>query len=329
MISVIVPVYNVCDYLKEAIDSVLNQTYKNLEIILVDDGSIDGSEDIIEEYSKKDDRIKCIHQKNQGLSAARNVGLENAHGEYVFFFDSDDYLHSQIFDILINVLNETNSDIVIASHCKGEVVNSKWKEKSYFGMNFEVRDGKYWITENVLYSNEYTSVDMCCAWGKLYKRKMFDSTLFPIGKLREDEFTTYKLFYMSQKIAYYGQPLYFYRQRDGSIMNKKSDKNYRDCYEALIDRIKYFECLDTEMCDISKFKCVIYLFEVLRELYDQKGTREKLYQLFSTQYKKSFISYYRNIKKYFSKKQFIKYWIVYFSGIGRFFIFRIIMNGKR
>lgn len=329
MVSVIVPIYNVSDYLEEAIISILRQTYKNLEVILVDDGSTDNSAQIIEKFVCTDNRVKCIHQKNQGLSAARNTGLNNSKGNYIFFFDSDDVLHPQALEILLDVMIENRADVVICSHCLGENVDVKWTSKSFSNMKYEIKDGRSWIIDNVLYSDDYSSVDLCCAWGKLYKRKYLEGLSFPVGKLREDEYTTYKLLYKGKKVAYYKQPLYFYRKRIGSIMDHKSDKNYIDCYEALNERIHYFEYRDEELCNISKLKCLMYLYSTIKELHNQRKKRKKIYKYFVEEYKKNYKKYYKNIKNYVTKKQIIKYLMAYKSSISRSFLFKIIMSESK
>lgn len=328
MISVIIPIYNVCEYLEAAIESIINQTYKELEIILVDDGSTDSSVDIIEKYEGIDDRIICIHQENQGLSSARNTGLKEAHGKYVFFFDSDDYLHPQALEILINIMNQSGADVVVGSHCVGVEIDDKWEKNTFCDKNYDIKTGREWIFENVLYSDEKSSVDLCCAWGKIYPKNHLDSFSFPVGRLREDEFTTYKLLYNGKKVAYYKYPLYFYRQRSGSIMAQKSDKNYTDCLDALIGRIQYFKQVDNEMYSISKLKCLMYLFDTIKELYKQRSGRKELYNWFVDKYREIYKNYYKDIKKYFTLKQFVKYWMGYYSNISRWIIFYIIMNGR-
>ena len=131
LISIIVPIYNVEKYLKKCIDSIINQTYKNLEIILVDDGSPDNCGKICDEYAKKDNRIKVIHKENGGVSSARNVGVENATGEYIGFVDSDDYIEKDMYEVLINNLKKENADISIISNYevyKNKIIENKKKE---------------------------------------------------------------------------------------------------------------------------------------------------------------------------------------------------------
>ena len=176
LISVVIPVYNVKPYLERCINSVVNQTYKNLEIILVDDGSTDGSDKICDDYSKKYKNIEVIHKKNGGLSDARNVGIENAHGQYIQFIDSDDYVNNKMIEILYNNLKNTNSDISVC------------RPYSFSNVS-EIKD--YKIEENLV---EYEGIDILknmyndylvtvVAWNKLYKKSIFNKIRYPKGRI--------------------------------------------------------------------------------------------------------------------------------------------------
>lgn len=218
-ISIIVPVYNVEDYLEECIESIVNQTYKNLEIILVNDGSTDCSGYICDKYNKKDFRIKVIHKKNGGLSSARNVGIDFSTGNYLMFVDSDDYIDLDMVEILLKYMEQENADITICNFYREK--NKKMENvliKNYFP--FEA------IKEIFLQKNFETS-----AWGKLFKREVFKEIYFPEGKIFEDLGTIYKVFDNAKKITYISAQKYFYRFRVDSIMNSKFDKKKMDIYD--------------------------------------------------------------------------------------------------
>ena len=214
LISVIVPIYNVEKYTNKCVDSLINQTYKNLEIILVDDGSLDNCGNICDSYKKKDSRIKVLHKKNGGLSDARNKGFKISTGEYVTFIDSDDFVSNDYVDYLYNLLKKYNADISIILPQKFNdskefvIKNKKEKIKIY---------NPYDAIETMLYQKEFDNA----AWGKLYSRKIMEGILFPVGKLYEDISTTYKYFLNSSKIVYSNQKKYYYLQRHDSIMGSK------------------------------------------------------------------------------------------------------------
>lgn len=230
MLSVIIPIYNVEKYLTKCIESVINQTYKNIEIILVNDGSTDNSKAIIDKYSSIDSRIKVINKKNGGLSDARNVGIELAKGEYITFLDSDDWIELNMYEKLYKYIKQENADIVQCSYQKvydEEVNNQKNKEE------VNIMSG-----EKSLYNlGEKTVV----VWNKIYKRELFNDIRFPKGKYHEDEFTIYKVLYKANKIVDLNLPLVYYRQREDSIMNSKFNLKRLDALEAFNERLAFYK----------------------------------------------------------------------------------------
>ena len=203
LISIVVPVYNVADYLKECVDSLLAQKYKNVEIILVDDGSTDTSGKICDKYSKKNRNIRVIHQKNGGLSAARNKGLSVAKGKYICFVDSDDYVLPGYLDEMLKVAKKENADICVC------------------GFDETIPQGKTISGQDatIQFLTRQENLDIL-AWNKLYRLsifKNFDIT-YPVGKKNEDNLTTYKLYAHANKVSYIAKSLYYYRERENSIM---------------------------------------------------------------------------------------------------------------
>ena len=216
MISVVVPIYNVEKFLGQCIESIINQTYNDIEIILVDDGSTDNSGKICDEYKSIDNRIRVIHKVNGGLSSARNAGMRIAQGEYICFIDSDDYIDSQMLEIMKKQIK--NADIVICG--KEDIwgndshnITSSDLESNYdiISMSGEVAFEHFLLEDKEGY---------VVAWNKLYRTHIFIqyNIKFPEGKIHEDCFTIYKLFIHSQKVVYIDIPLYKYRHREGSIM---------------------------------------------------------------------------------------------------------------
>lgn len=227
-VSIIIPVYNVKQYLAKALDSVINQTYKNLEIIVVDDGSNDGSEIICEEYAQQDNRIKLIHRENGGLSAARNTGLDNMTGEYVAFLDSDDVFLPKAIEKSLNALLSNNVDCVDFQHIAYRTINNKNLVNKKYSV---VPEGIYTKNEALKFIADYkVSVTV---WNKLYKRKLWDICRFPNGHVHEDVYMIFKIIEKVKNIYFMNNILYLYRIRPGSITQKYSVKNTKDLLEAL------------------------------------------------------------------------------------------------
>ena len=208
LISLIIPVYNVEPYLSSCLDSIINQSYQNLEIILVNDGSTDGSRFLCEQYKQKDSRIILINQKNQGLSSARNTGINSATGKYLSFIDSDDEVKKDYVKKLYSALKKSSANISVCGY--NETVP---KLETLSGTAATVR---------LLTHQE--NLDLL-AWNKLYKKDLFvkNKIFYPVGKVHEDNLTTYKLYSKAEKVAFVPESLYVYRERKGSI-TKNSQK---------------------------------------------------------------------------------------------------------
>ena len=236
-VSIIIPIYNVEDYLEECIVSVINQTYKNIEIILVDDGSTDQSPFICDEYKEKDSRIKVIHKTNGGLSDARNAGIEIATGDYLFMLDSDDYIDLNTIKVMLERLKDTQSDMVI---CNIQYVDEYGKVlKGYDPVrNFKIKN-EIWNVDQ-FWKCCYKRGHIVCTvqWNKLYKRSLFDDVRYPKGKLREDEFIIDKIVEKCQRIACVNNSFHYYRQRQSSIMGNAYSIKQLDIIEAYIEREK-------------------------------------------------------------------------------------------
>lgn len=237
LISIIVPIYNVECYLKRCLDSVIHQTYTNLEIILVDDGSLDSCPQICDEYATKDKRIVVIHKKNGGLSDARNAGLDKCKGEYITFIDSDDWVNEKYIENLLKIATTENADITIGENVRTDGININDKV-SYNTITYSSKEALIH-----LFTKNHDAFIISC--GKLYKKHLFSTLRFPIGKFHEDEFTTYILFYNSKKIVYTSEILYYYYQRTGSIA---STRHPWDVLDYLEKRYLFFkEKKETEL----------------------------------------------------------------------------------
>lgn len=232
LISIIVPVYNVEKYINKCIESIVNQTYKNLEIILVDDGSPDNCPKMCDDWAEKDSRIKVIHKTNGGLSDARNAGLSVASGDYIAFIDSDDFIEIDFYEKLYNVIKDTNCDISI---CNLKMV---YESKNIIDN-----------TSDTLKITQYSTIEAMSAliddiirqvvWNKLYKADVIKNILFDVGKYHEDEFWSYKAIGAANKIAAIDYTGYNYLQRSESIMGNGYSLKRLDAVEAKCLRQDY------------------------------------------------------------------------------------------
>ena len=230
LVSVIIPVYNVLPYLREALDSVINQTYKNLEILVVDDGSTDGSGDVCDEYLS-DHRVIVIHQENRGLSGARNTALDRMTGEYVAFLDSDDTFMPEMIEKMLEAMIRNRTDISIC-----EYITCYARKSIYSNMSRRARRGSFY-KENVLTNKEALNlliVDKISwtVWNKIYKRHIWENTRFPEGENYEDMQVMCQIFGCCQKVLIIPESLVLYRKRPASITATFSDKNVLDHLHA-------------------------------------------------------------------------------------------------
>ncbi len=230
LISIIVPVYNIESYVEKCVDSLTAQTYKDLEIILVDDGSTDASGRVCDECTKRDSRVKAYHKPNGGLSDARNYGIDRANGSYLGFIDGDDWIHPQMFELLHRMLKDNDADMS-ACRCEQNDPVGFLRPIEYENVDVEVIDGTCAVS--------HTEKALIIACNKLYKKELFDDIRYPLGKLHEDEFVIHRLFRRCRTIAVTYEPLYFYETRSGSITSKVSDRNIRDLLAAFEDRVRF------------------------------------------------------------------------------------------
>ncbi|MBD7913312.1 glycosyltransferase family 2 protein [Clostridium cibarium] len=286
LISIIIPVYKVEEYLRRCINSVLKQTYKNLEVILVDDGSPDRSGEICDEFAALDNRIKVIHKKNGGLSDARNAGIDICEGEYIAFIDSDDWVHDKYIENLYKLLKKTNSDISVCNFIK----TAKDKVDIYIS-NEEIYE--YTKIEALEQFVDKFYVQMVIACGKLYKRNLFREIRFPVGRLHEDEFITYKVIFKAKKIVLTTAQLYYYWQREDSIMGSGfSLKGRLDALDAFEERGNFFDSIKEMELRDKTFRIV---FNIYKTINDKINLFEKNEE--KMDFKKKFMNFKRVLRK--------------------------------
>lgn len=289
-ISIIVPIYNVEQYLRKCIYSLINQTYKNLEIILINDGSSDNSGLICDEYAKKDDRIKVIHKENEGVSVARNIGLDIATGEYIFFIDSDDYLNTNAILILFDNLKKYDADISMCEYIR--VYDYNYKEKT---IKEDIKIYKNIEALEKLYNDTFTFHEnyglFISPGSKLYKKKLFENIRYPIGKFYEDGATIYKVLYNAKKIVHTNLILYYYYQRQGSTSRKKIDKTRLDRLDAFRSQIEFYKENKLYNLYYSAFNTylnmIIEYYYLFREEIDGENISTKMKVLFNKEFQKA------------------------------------------
>lgn len=236
-ITVIVPVYNVESYLRKCLDSIIAQTYKNIEIVVVNDGSTDASGEICKEFAEIDHRIIYIEQENAGLSAARNTGLENMSGDFVTFVDSDDWIEQDYLETLYKKIVEYQADIAVGNYYSFNesegmfyfhILGDSYYEKVYDNVS---------IFENLYESQEMKSFALISAWGKLYNAGLFEQLRFDIGKLGEDGYLNQKIYLLAEKIVYIHKGIYSYRIRNNSLSRTWTEKWMHALVDAMSERI--------------------------------------------------------------------------------------------
>ena len=277
LISVIVPVYRVEEYLERCVKSILSQTYKNLEVILVDDGSPDQCPAICDACAEKDVRVKVIHQENKGLSGARNAGIDAASGEYLAFVDSDDYVSPHFIEELYQLLQDTGCAIGQCrfSYVKGDGLVEEGDSA------FCIYRGESLMEQ--LYGPEEKATCFVVAWNKLYRAELFKETgiRYPEGRIHEDEATTYRLFHEAKKLVFLDRALYgYYTENGGSITSVFSAKRLQ-WLTAHEERIAFFKKNGYEkllpaayrkLCDA----CITFYFRCTEQVKDAEELKKEL-----------------------------------------------------
>ena len=237
IISIIVPVYNVESYLERCIESILNQSFKEFELILVNDGSTDGCKDICNEYKTKDKRIKVIHKENGGLSSARNAGLDIARGKYIGFVDSDDFINKDMYKILFDTIQANNSDMVICDYYKvNEDDINKFRNLKCNCENIKIKNlNNLESIDNLFLTGE----KFIFAWNKLYKRELFNDLRYEKGRIYEDEYLAHRILYKCNKVSIIEAKIYYYVQRKGSLINSPFTVRRFDKVYAIKDRVDF------------------------------------------------------------------------------------------
>lgn len=307
LVSIIVPIFNTAEYLRECLDSLKNQSYENLEIIMVNDGSTDNSAAICKEYCEKDNRFSLIEQKNQGLGASRNIGLEHASGEYVCFVDSDDYVHEKYVEILYENLNKYQTDISMCSYMRfryGKIENVEVMNRCSILTKYQM------LKDITTTGPNNRSEPIVISWNKMVRMNIIKHLRF-VNKYHEDEYMINELLLKVTNAVSTEAILYFYRQRPDSITGIKNRESIRhmEVLDAIYNRITIF--LEAEFADI--FPNMLYsCFENSTAVYySLLPFNNKFYLM-----RKIFPQYFVTLLRYANKlkfKKFLRYFLFLIS----------------
>lgn len=290
LITVIVPIYKAEKYLDRCVSSIVKQTYSELEIILIDDGSPDMCPKICDRWNMQDSRIKVLHQKNSGVSMSRNVGIKSAKGNYIMMVDSDDYLCPNMIENMYNTLCKKNVDLVICGFEKGK--DSAFEFIKRKNETVEIIDAEEALKR--IYIDDERALQYVAPWGKLYKKQLFEGINYPKGKIFEDIYVTHQLLYRCKKIAVLSQKLVYYFQHSTSIMNSGFHIGKLDYLEALKERVEFFEkCKLRELEEIAYdeyIHALIWEYSRARDLLFNKNAMKNIMNQYRTVYRKGYSS---------------------------------------
>ncbi len=263
LISVVVPVYNVAGFLEKCVNSILNQTLADFELILVNDGSTDEGGKLCDEFVLADSRVRVIHKENGGLSSARNAGIDNALGEYITFIDSDDYVKETYLEYLYGLIKEYGVKLSVCTHC---VVFESGKVKSLENDFRGVMDFKECVKKMLYHNGVDTS-----SWAKLYHKSVFDNIRFPVGKLFEDIATTYLFMEKAGEIALGGKSQYYYIWRKNSIVNMQFNIKKVELVENTDIMAEYLTKRYPELSAAAVRRCVYARFSTFNQMIGVEG----------------------------------------------------------
>ena len=263
-ISIIVPIYNVELYLEKCINSILNQTFKNFELLLVNDGSTDNSGEICDKYARVDNRIKVIHKENGGLSSARNEGLKNALGEYFAFVDSDDYIDYRMYETLFGLIKENQADISICNFIRQYNGKIEYKEDTYIMNIFNTEEALQEMFKGNLYR-----FSVC---NKLFHKRCFSGVIFPEGRIHEDLSTSYRLFSNAKKVVYTNFPGYIYVKREESILTSSYSEKRLQAFIGWDEIIEYISkrhpVVMNRAYECYVYTCLNHISEIIIQVND-------------------------------------------------------------
>ena len=318
LVSVIIPVYNAEKYLDRCISSVVEQSHKELEIILIDDGSSDSSAVICDGWVQRDQRIRCKHQQNSGVSSSRNQGIKMATGAYLMMVDSDDYIYEKTIEYMLEAIECGQNEMVVCDFEKGT------DDRHSFNIaRVDINEHPECLEpEEVLlkiYGNDHDKLRYVVPWCKLYRRSLFDGIRYPDGRIFEDIYTTHQIIYKCNHIAILDQPFWYYYQHESSIMNQPFHVEKQDYLEALADRVDFFR--EKELKNLEQhaydelLHSLIWEYSRARDVIHDEVAKQRITKIFRKYYMKDYASldYPEDSRKflkafYKNPEKIIRYW---------------------
>lgn len=288
-VSVIVPIYNVEKYVAFCLESIMKQTYKNLEILIIDDGSPDHSSAICEKIAQSDFRIKVLHKKNGGAASARNYGMKYATGQYFVFVDSDDWIENTMIEDLLNAAKENDVKIACCGHYR--VKENKIKKEIHIQDNclFSFRE----IIEKTVFDDGVGTAD----WAKIYDRSVFDKIEFPEGEINEDAAIIYRLFAKCEKIYVLGKSYYYYRQNSDGVTKQDYSEKYDVVLKNHLSNIEFVSAIHPDARAIMEASAACSYINMIRKIIRMADGCTKyskqlnVYQSYLKVYKSNYIQY--------------------------------------
>lgn len=269
LVSIIIPVYNSDQYLRRCVESAINQSYANLDIILINDGSSDESGMICDEFLARDSRIRVVHKENGGPSSARNIGIDLARGRYITFLDSDDWIHNEFIEKTMRILNALEADIVVCDFLEVGSENFIANKIDPVVMQFTSREALERLSDDL-----YIQLVIPCA--KIFSRYLFDELRFKEGRFHEDDFIAHHLLFQAKLICYTTEVLYYYRQHGSSIMGSGfSIKKSNDALDAVKARAQFYETLGMTEAKKRTNRKLFSIYRVFFENVDGSTRKEK------------------------------------------------------
>lgn len=289
LISVIVPIYNAEKYLDTCIRSITRQTYDDIEILLVDDGSNDSSYEICKKWENNDKRIKTIRQENGGVAKARNTGIENATGNLLLMIDSDDYVSPDMIKFLYDGYIQNGADIVICDYEQG-----KSRDHLFVCDDYKYECVCFETIMNRMYADGHDALRFISPWGKLYKKDLFNETKYPEGKIFEDIYITHQLLYKANRIVITDQKLLYYYRHEDSIMHKPFHLGKLDYLQALKERIDFF--MNKGFAELEQnaydeyLHSLVWEYSRVRDILHDKNMKKEIKKRFDEAYKNGYSS---------------------------------------
>ena len=310
-ISIIVPIYNMEDYLEKCIKSILAQTYTNFELLLIDDGSTDNCGQISDKYAEIDKRIRVYHELNRGVCEARNIGLSKVKGNYICFIDPDDYVREDYLEQLYVTITQNNTKVAVCNF-----INFNDGEEEPDNKICEAQSDSYVIVNGIeQYIESRDSEKYACLWNKIYHKSVWHGLSFPAGKMFDDAYVYYKILDKESRIAFTDSVLYFRRWNDSSITHQKYSAKYWDKIDCRMGQVQYFHDKGKQrLVEISYRKLMYYFWECLKDMHEANENDADIVREYQKRLRK-IVKFLKVTKTYSLKELLSQYYVAYYKKI--------------